>query len=434
VPRSAVAIVLPRPEFIAVRGQLVDAGIEGIAVESAAELEQLLASRTDVNAAILDGESDFDRTLEMHGVLHANGRNVPALMLMPQRSIGRMGLGAAEAQDEYFTRPYSAESLRWRIEAMLIRVDREPVGEGPRTALVGGDAAAPLEAPDIPADSNGQREDRHRRGKIVIVFNPKGGVGKTTISINLGAVLQLRKGQRVLLVDCDTITGHIAPSLGLERPRTLASAWRDAAGTGVYESVARIATVHSSGVSVLVMAESPMHTEALAPRKVADAIIGARESYDWVILDMHPDYGPLNQALFAGADRILVPVTPDVPCIRAAVQFREVAAELEVRGLLTMVINRANSGVAASDVERVVGLPALGRVRSAGMLFVHASDEGKSAVERFPTAKVIGDIATLADRLIEEMDEAGGAGPGFSSRGVGGSVKGFFDRLTAPAP
>lgn len=431
MPRSAVAIVLPRPEFVAVRDQLVDAGIEGIAVESAAELEQLLTSRTDVSAAILDGESNFDRTLEMYGVLHAHGRNVPALMLMPQRSIGRMGLGAAEAQDEYFTRPYSAESLRWRIEAMLIRVEREPE-EGTGSALVGGDEAPPLEVPAIPADSSGQGEDGHKRGKIVIVFNPKGGVGKTTISINLGAALQLHRGQRVLLVDCDTITGHIASSLGLERPRTLASAWREDAGTGVYETVAQIATVHSSGVSVLVMAESPLHTEALAPRKVADAIIGARDSFDWVILDMHPDYGPLNQALFAGADRILVPVTPDVPCIRAAVQFREVAAELNIRGRLTIVINRANSGVAASDVERVVGLPALGRVRSAGMLFVHAADEGKSAVERSPTAKVIGDIDTLADRLIEGIDQAGSAGSGFPSRArIAGSVRGFFDRFTA---
>jgi pilus assembly protein CpaE len=270
---------------------------------------------------------------------------------------------------------------------------------------------------------------------IVIVFNPQGGVGKTTISINLGAALQLHRGQRVLLVDCDTVSGHIASSLGLERPRTLATAWREGAKTGVYETVAQIAAVHSSGLSVLVMSESPLHTESLEPRKVAAAIIGARESYDWVILDMHPDYGPLNQELFAGADRVLVPVTPDVPCIRAAVQFREVAAELQIQGRITLVINRANSGVAASDVERVVGLPALGRVRSAGMVFVHASDEGKSAVERYPTEKVIGDIDALAERLIEEIDLDGGDGSGLPPGGrITGSVKGFFDRLTAPAP
>jgi Flp pilus assembly CpaE family ATPase len=145
---------------------------------------------------------------------------------------------------------------------------------------------------------------------------------------------------------------------------------------------------------------------------------------------MHPDYGPLNQALFEQADRILVPVTPDVPCIRAAVQFREVAVELDIRERLTAVINRANSGVGGADVERVVGIPVLARIRSAGMLFVRAADEGKSAIERFPGSKVVGDIDRLADRLID--GEGTGARAASSSRGrFAGSFRGLLDRLTA---
>jgi pilus assembly protein CpaE len=447
VPRSAVAIVLPRAEFVAVQEHLTEAGYEAIAVESADELEQLLVTRSDVNVAILDGETDFDRTLEMYAILHEDGRNIPALMLMPPRALGRMGLGGnSDVKDEYFSRPYSAESLRWRIEAMLIRVESVPGDSVPGGSPVGDlDALGGLEGAEDPdgadvgaipvvtsADSVqavGLSDPGEDRGKIVIVFNPKGGVGKTTISINVGAALQMRKGQRVLLVDCDTITGHIASSLGLQQPRTLAKAWREDATDGTYESIAQIATVHSSGISVLVMAESPLHTEILDPKRVADAICAARDSYDWVILDMHPDYGPLNQALFEQADRILVPVTPDVPCIRAAVQFREVAVELDIRDRLAIVINRANSGVAASDVERVVAIPAVARVRSAGMLFVRAADEGKSAVERFPTAKVVGDIDNLADRLLSGAGSD--ARPGFSSRNrFAGSFRGLFDRLT----
>ncbi|MGD0247900.1 MAG: AAA family ATPase [Candidatus Limnocylindrales bacterium] len=432
MPRSAVAIALPQPEFLGVQESLAEAGYEAIAVESADELDKLLGSRTDVQAAILDGEKDFDRTLEMYAILHEGERNIPALLLMPPRSLGRMGLGGStNAKDEYFTRPYSAESLRWRVEAMLIRVEKVPAEAEAGVIPVGGTDAPTAEdlvAPTTDGEDQGRSE--LSRGRIVIVFNPKGGVGKTTISINLGALMQMRKGQRVLLVDCDTITGHIASSLGLERPRTLANAWREDAKTGVEESVEQIATVHGSGVSVLMLAESPLHTEMLEPKRVADAIIRARNSYDWVILDMHPDYGPLNQALFEQADRILVPVTPDVPCIRAAVQFREVAVELDIRERLTAVINRANSGVGGADVERVVGIPVLARIRSAGMLFVRAADEGKSAIERFPGAKVVGDIDRLADRLID--GEGTGARAGSSSRRrFAGSFRGLLDRLTA---
>jgi MinD-like ATPase involved in chromosome partitioning or flagellar assembly len=433
---------LPQAEFAAVQEHLVEAGYEAIAVESADELDQLLAGRTDVNVAILDCESDFDGTLEMYAILHEGERNIPALMLMAPRALGRMGLGGnSDAADEYFSRPYSAESLRWRVEAMLIRMESVPAESIPGSNLVGAlgglggaDGADTGAIPvGVVSDSEfavPQTDPAKKLGKIVIVFNPKGGVGKTTISINLGAALQIRKGQHVLLVDCDTITGHIASSLGLQRPRTLANAWREDATTGATETVEQIATVHHSGISVLVMAESPLHTEVLDPRRVADAIWAARDSYDWVILDMHPDYGPLNQALFEQADRILVPVTPDVPCIRAAVQFREVAVELDIRDRLSIVINRANSGVAASDVARVVAIPEVARVRSAGMLFVRAADEGKSVVERFPTAKVVGDIDNLADRLISGTD-AGNTRPGFPSRNrITDSFRGLFDRLT----
>jgi MinD-like ATPase involved in chromosome partitioning or flagellar assembly len=424
VPRSGVAIALPRPEFEAVRDHLVEAGYDAIQVRSDFELETLLRSRDDINVAVLDGEGDFDGTLEMYSRLHDGDRNIPALLLMPPRVLGRMGLGGHNsANDEYFTRPYSPESLRWRVEAMLIRVENvSGPGTGP---VIDADLREPVE------DASDQAAPADKRGKIIIVFNPKGGVGKTTISINLGAVLQIRKGQHVLLVDCDTTTGHVAQSLGMESPRTLARAWRDAQKTGEDQTIDQIASIHKSGMSVLALASSPLHTEILEPTRVASLILGAREKYDWVILDMHPDYGPLNQALFRQADRILIPVTPDVPCIRAAVQFREVAVELKIRERLTVVINRYNSGVAASDVQRVVAVTALARVRSAGMLFVRASDEGESAVERFPDSRVVGDIDILAERLITGVESEGDQSAGFPSRErIRGTFKGLFDRLT----
>jgi pilus assembly protein CpaE len=255
--------------------------------------------------------------------------------------------------------------------------------------------------------------DEHR-GQIVIVFNPKGGVGKTTIAVNMAAMLQLRKGQRVLLVDCDTVTGHVASSLGMENVRTVADAWTEDLDTGVDEPFAEIAAPHLNGVSVLVMAESPLHTEILDPKRVAEAIATACRVYDWVIVDMHPDYGPLNQVIFERADKIIVPVTPEVPAIRAAVQFCEVAVELGLRERLAMVVNRANSGVSVADMERIVGLPALAEIRSAGMLFVRAANEGRSAVERFPKEKVIGDIENLCNRLMASRDSgAAKSGQGF---------------------
>jgi Flp pilus assembly CpaE family ATPase len=146
---------------------------------------------------------------------------------------------------------------------------------------------------------------------------------------------------------------------------------------------------------------------------------------------MHPDYGPLNQGIFALADQILVPVTPEVPTIRAAVQFREVAVDLEIRDRLALVVNRSNSGVSASDVEKVVGFGAIARIRSAGMLFVHAANSHRSAVEAFPKARVVGDIEALADRLISMRDDPGGTQR--SMLWFVRPVRDLLDRLTSQA-
>jgi pilus assembly protein CpaE len=406
VPRPAVAIALPQAELVAVSAQLAEAGYEPIEIRTAEDLAALLNQRRDIGLAILDGENDFDRALEMYSLLHDEDRNIPALMVVAARALDRMGLvGKARVKDEYFTRPYSAESLRWRVEAMLIRAEI-PVGET-ESGIMRSESPLGPSGGDV------------RRGQIVIVFNPKGGVGKTTIAVNAAALLQVRKNQNVLLVDCDTVTGHIASSLGMENVRTVADAWTEDLDAGVAEPFAEIAAQHENGVSVLVMAESPLHTEILEPRRVAEAITTACLVYDWVIVDMHPDYGPLNQVIFERADKIIVPVTPDVPAIRAAVQFREVAVELQIRDRLAMVVNRANSGVSVADMERTVGMPALAEVRSAGMIFVRAANEGRSAVERFPKEKVIEDIENLCDRLMATR-ESGAAKSGSGFLGIFG--------------
>ena len=417
MPRSAVAISLPPAELVAVSAQLAEAGYEPIEVKTADELEALLSVRRDIGVAILDGENDFDKTLEMYALLHDEDRNIPALMVVAPRALDRMSLaGKARVNDEYFTRPYSAESLRWRVEAMLIRAEI-PV-EDTQSGIIQADQGVEQSDANV---TNTRSDGDTRRGQIVIVFNPKGGVGKTTIAVNVAAMLQVKKNQQVLLVDCDTVTGHVASSLGMENTRTVADAWTEDLNNGAAESFAEIAAVHQNGVSVLVMAESPLHTEILDPKRVAEAITTACRVYDWVVVDMHPDYGPLNQVIFERADKIIVPVTPDVPAIRAAVQFREVAVELEIRDRLAMVVNRANSGVSVADMERTVGMPALAEVRSAGMLFVRAANEGRSAVERFPKEKVIEDIETLVDRLMATRDSgAAKSGQGFMGIFSGG--------------
>lgn len=408
--RPAIAIALPPDEYAPVSAELTEAGLAAVEIRRPADLEAALSSRRDIALAIIDGENDFDRSLEMYEILHEGGRDIPALMVVSARALERLVNApvSASLHDEYVTRPYSAESLRWRVEAMLIRAQTVDDGSGPIIQ------SGPIEAADWA-----------RRATTVVVFNPKGGVGKTTVAVNLGAALQVRRSQRVLLIDADTVTGHVASSLGLDQVRSVVDSWRDEADDGLREGLLEIASAHSSGMQVVTLTSTPLHTEVLTAQRVIEAIGAVRRSFDFIIIDTHPSYGPLNLALFEHADRILVPLTPDLPALRAAVQFRDVAAELGIQDRISMIVNRANSGVSVADIERTVGIPALAQIRSAGMLFVRAANEGRTVIERFPREKVTEDFDRLADRLLPTARDTA-----TQSRPV---VRGLFGRREVPA-
>jgi pilus assembly protein CpaE len=380
--RPAIAILLPASEREPVISELRAGGFEPVLAADSHELAVLLAIRRDVAVAIVDADGEADGGTYTWSLLHEQGRNIPALLVVKPAALDHIdGSAPGHANDEYLTRPYSAESIRWRIEAMCIRSVAVDDGSGP---VLQGEL---------------ETGDWGGRGQLVAVFNPKGGVGKTTIATNLAAVLVAR-GQRVLLVDADTVTGHVPVSLGMDGAPTVIDAWRDELEGGPVLTFDEQASLHSSGLKVLPMSSSPIHTDLLDPERVAAALNVARRTADFVIVDLHPSYSPLNRAIFDKADRILVPVTPDLPAIRAALKLSEVAEELGMRDRLSLVVNRANSGVSVSDVEKALGLPVYAQIRSGGMLLVKASNEGRMLVDMAPREKITGEFQVLADRLL----------------------------------
>jgi pilus assembly protein CpaE len=382
--RGTVVVNLPPGEREPVTEALLDAGfgVEEAAVP--ADLVALATVRGPLALAIVDGDRLIDTTIEALAALRAQHDRLTVLYAASPGALETIEAAGMGPDDEIAMRPFSADSIRWRVEAMIIRgaADAET---GLVDSTIAGEALHHLAA----------------GSPIVAVFNPKGGVGKTTVATNLAAALQIRKGRSVLLVDADTVTGHVALSLGLRNVRGIADAWDEETDGEGQESILNLATEHSSGIRVATLTANPLSLPRLNPDRVAEMLLQSRDGIDTVVVDLHPSYGDVNLAVFATASRVLVPVTPDLPAIRAAVQLTQVATELGVRDRLSLVVNRANSGVSVHDIEETTGLKAIAQIRSAGMLLVRAGNLGKTLIEQFPREKVTAEFDYLADRVLQ---------------------------------
>jgi pilus assembly protein CpaE len=406
--RPTIAIALAEPERSELDALLSDSGYNTVPLAPGASIVEAFSPGVSTLIAVIDVAGDPEAAVAwVASARVGRAGHFSVMFLASEEELDGLASAGMLDTDEIVLRPLSVDAIRWRVEAMAIRA-QVPTESSSDSVLSGGH----VDAPWTPA------------APVFAVFNPKGGVGKTTIATNLAAVLQIRKHMNVLLLDADTVTGHVGLSLGLANGRSAADSWIDEDAGYPHEPLLDLATVHSSGIRVVALSTNPLNHPHLKPERVADAINEARHAVDAIVVDMHPSYSEVNLAVFSIADRIIVPVTPDLPAMRAAIQLKEVAVEVGVRDRLAMVINRANSGVAVADMESTVGLPAVAHIRSAGLHFVHSANSGMTLIDKFPKHQATQDFEHLANRLVAAYSSS----PQPVRRDVGSMLKGLFGR------
>ena len=146
-------------------------------------------------------------------------------------------------------------------------------------------------------------------GKVISVANQKGGVGKTTTTVNLGTILA-KKGKKVLLIDADP-QGNATSGLGVEKdiePSTYDILVNDAElGDALQDTIIKNLKVCPANMN-LACAEVELVSMMSREQRLKEKLEPIKDMFDYILIDCPPSLGLITLNSFTASDSVLIPV------------------------------------------------------------------------------------------------------------------------------
>ena len=311
------------------------------------DIEVVGAARTGREAISMAAELSPDVVLmdinmpDMDGIqatesIHQRLPYVQIIMLSVQSDPNYMRKAMLVGARDFLTKPPSADELISAVHRAGQMAQQE------RSKMA---AAIPVSAAaDVPAVSQGTFLGA--QGKVVVVYAPKGGIGSTTVAVNLSVALQ-NADTRVMILDAKLQYGDVAMFFNEHGKNTILDlAPRvDDLDEGILQSVA--ITHEKTGVELL---PAPLHladAEAITADEVTKIIRFLRQFYDYIIVDTSSYLNDPILAAMDAADLIVLLTTQEIPAIKNARLFLDLVHSFgweDTRFVLT--VNRYDKRIA----------------------------------------------------------------------------------------
>ena len=336
----------------------------------------------DINMPGMDGIATTER-------ISATYPTTSIIMMSVQGEADYLRRSMLAGAREFLVKPFSSDELTASIRQVHVR---EKQKRGRMVVAFQG----------TPGGEGGKKN-----GKIVTLFAPKGGVGRTTLAVNLAVALAGEQRQVVTLVDGSFQFGDVGVLLNLNpRNKSIIDVVADPTSTDD-DLVDTSLISHSTGIKVLLAPPSPEMAELIGVEQVRRMLQRLRDTNDFTVIDLWPHFNDVTLALLDMSDVILTVLTLEITNIKNIRLFLEVADQLGYGDRLKLVLNRADSafGIRVADVETSVGRKIDHQVVSDGRTVVYALNRGVPFVWSNSQAPVSEDVLKISRALVAEAAE-----------------------------
>ena len=256
-------------------------------------------------------------------------------------------------------------------------------------------------------------------GKIISLVNQKGGVGKTTTSINLSSSLG-HLGKKVLLIDLDP-QSNSTTGLGVDRGKIKKSIYNVIMGEcEIKEAIIKTqfknlsiipAMIDLAGVDIELIQISVQDKEFVITEQLKKQLEMVRDRYDFIIIDCPPNLGILTTNALAASDSVLIPIQCEYYSLEGVNQLlhtvlkvqQKVNPNLSIEGvLLTMLDGRTLLGFeVVEDVRKFFNEKVFSTIIPRLVKLVEAPSHGKPIIEYDPKSKGALAYLNLAKEVID---------------------------------
>jgi pilus assembly protein CpaE len=249
---------------------------------------------------------------------------------------------------------------------------------------------------------------------LVTVSSPRGGAGCSTVALNLAIALQGQRKARVLLIDGNLRFGALDAMLNLQIAHSIADLVPSLNDPDP-EMLHAATLPHTSGIRLLAAPPSPEMADLVSLEDLRQIVTLGRQHFDYIVADVGSQLDEKALSFMDMSQCIIVLLTPDIPAVKNARLFLEVAQSLDYHpDKVKLVLNRAapRGGITAQAVERhikhpiVLSIPESPRVVTAAInrgvpLILYEREVDKS----MPLTRQLLALTELVPRPSEDTDQ-----------------------------